>query len=369
MERLKDNSDKSHSELVSQMNWNAEEKVKQENLKRIPKKKKYTIKQKVGASLAAFFTLATPAVVFEALDTLDSDFPVVEKYRDLKELAIETGKDALAEFTKNPNEKTAEAFIGLEIEGLNHVYQNGRWEYVDPNDNLTAGYWDEKEGKFELTSNVLRGDWKGLFVAQNSNKIEDPSPGMWSKNNWNEKIIKIPIPFDIIKGGEIKEIAAYKDILARRIDINNFFGKTLIISNLSDGALIFTPYTPHSAFFGKDGNNCTALFWRGGIRLYILYKDLEQYIGPLEINYTGKNMEVGVPILKVNKEDILTSRFLPNDLLSRKYQIAFIVHGMETQHEPLEKLEFSFENLLRNDKGQFIYFSETLEKTGLEEFK
>lgn len=46
-------------------------------------------------------------------------------------------------------------FTGLEIEGLNHVFQNNRWEYVDSSDGLVAGYWVEKEGRFELTGNVL----------------------------------------------------------------------------------------------------------------------------------------------------------------------------------------------------------------------
>lgn len=281
-------------------------------------------------------------------------------------------------------------FSGLEIEGLNPVFQNGKWEYIDPSDGSVAGYWDEKEGKYEHTADVLRGEWSGLFVSQSleetrSQLAEDEN---WSAGNWNDGEIKVPVPFNIVNGGVIEEIKALGNFIR-----GSKTGKVLGIRELPNGTVIFSPITQEEISFSVRWSDNFAGFdlVKGSIFLSFDFKKTSQCLIPdngypdnpyngLEYVSAHRFLSIGDPLLEVNTNDFLPkiSTALVNPFLSKDYQV--LLTSIEKGEGPIN---FSFENLLRDGKGRFIFINpdskevevmretieEEIKKTMLEEEK
>lgn len=344
-------------------------------------KKKWTTSQKVGAGFGIAIAAGSSTIgVLEFLEALGVDGPVIAKYVELKTLGIETSKEALDKFTKatgikifGAEEKQAvsevkEAFTGLEIQGLNHVWQNGRWEYVDPNDSLVAGYWDNKEGKFELTANELRGEWKGLFVSQSLGEIEKNSKDSsdLTKTNWEKGVIKIPIPFPITDGAKIEKIKSLIDILS---------GKPVFIMGINqiNQSKFYLPLSPETgeASYGYTAGtyaNPDITVSKGSLSLMFNFYKTQQCLIPLngfpdnpyfrgdklDLNFT--RIALGFPFLEVNNEDVITKSFLNriNPLLKNQYQIL-----MQMYVDGNHPVDFSFDNFFQDSKGRFIYLNPT----------
>lgn len=255
-------------------------------------------------------------------------------------------------------------FTGIEINGLNHVWQNGRWEYVDPDDGIVAGFWNEKEGRYEHVADVLRGEWTGLFVSQSleevKNELKDDEE--WTKENWENGKIKIPITFDITKGGIIEEIKAQSNIVR--------FSKPTIaigIRNLSSETVIFSPFPFEntSLSFSWTTNDARFSINKDSISLTFNFKNTSQclildngfpdnpYNAP---EYVGKGRPVflGYPILEVGNNDVLSkiTTAIVNPFLKENYQVLAL-----SSQEGEGPINFSFENLLRDNRGRFVFIA------------
>jgi len=256
-------------------------------------------------------------------------------------------------------------FTGLEIEGLNHVWQNNRWEYVDPNDSLVAGFWSEKEGKYEHTANVLRGEWLGLFVSQSLNEVENQlkKDEEWTIENWESGKIKIPIPFDINSGGTIEEIKTLGAVL--------FGGKLsyrcIGIRDITSKIVVFAPFSPetNSLSFGWSDSGTSIAMGKGSISFDFDFKNTCQCLIPNNMfpgnpyngsEYADANhpLFLGSPILEADQNDILPKNYtrLINPFLKEQYQVLMLSYLPEG-----EPASFSFGNFLRDEKGRFVYIN------------
>lgn len=238
-------------------------------------------------------------------------------------------------------------FTGLEIQGLSHVWQNNRWEYVDPNDSLVAGYWNDKEGKYEHTADILKGEWEGLFVSQSFKEIEKSfkDDSYWTAPNWENGTIKIPIPFDITKGG----------IIEQRI-IPMIRKKSLLIKKLPDGTFILAPFPTQKVGSSRSPSdnsfNGYALI-KGEISVSFITPLAEEQVGP---ELPPFDIKTGDLLVKISSENYfsfntLSNFFAPNFLLEGPYQL--MVDGATPSGQ-----NFSFNNFLKDEGGRFIYLSE-----------
>lgn len=246
-------------------------------------------------------------------------------------------------------QQEAKEFTGLEIDGLNHVWQNNRWEYVDQNDGIVAGFWNEKEGEYEHTAKILRGDWLGLFTAKFSQDIEKMSSQQeWTEENWQSGNIKIPLPFMITKGGTIEEIEtsvlnnraiilAVSDLPAGKTDILSPIGKPEhVLFGPSD------PPTPSSIYLIKGNVELSFLF----ASRQALDQFLDTVMGPdMEIKIGDKLLELTNETISSSKLKLLSPSFNEN-----KYQLLLTNENPKTG----DSLNFSFKNLLTDEKGRFI---------------
>jgi hypothetical protein len=274
--------------------------------------------------------------------------------------------------------ETEVAFTGLEIEGLSHVWQNNRWEYVDSNDGLVAGFWNEKEGKYEHTANVLKGEWKGLFVFSSIKEINNNFKNIeeGGVENWEDGKVHVPIPFEIPKGGIVEEVKALREI------INLSKPKDMIaIKDLPDQANIFSPFLPDVgkiSFTGfsvppEDPDYKVAsvgmMLSKGLFSLNFDFKDSQECLVP-DVDYSSANIVDGVvvynnpdfiqkevvlgtPILKVGMNDLIPKSFLIriNPFLGDGYQVLLSVYSDN------QLSNFNFNNFLRDNKGRFIYIN------------
>ena len=89
------------------------------------------------------------------------------------------------------------AIAGLDLEWNGETDQ---WEYLDPNDDLVAGYWDIEGQRFELLADELRGEWVGLWVEADASVADRVAEDLVrGQPSWL-------VNFDIVKGtGRIKQ--------------------------------------------------------------------------------------------------------------------------------------------------------------------
>lgn len=266
-----------------------------------------------------------------------------------------------------------EEFTGLEFEGLNLVWQNNRWEYVDPNDGTVAGFWNEEKERFELTANELRGEWKGLFVDFHDSEVETKEDEFWDKEKWETGEIKIPIPFELTKGGVIeqkKSSLSLTTIIAGNFDF-------LVVRDLPPGTVFSAPFSvngkrSYGLPLSKD-EPCSLSLIRDSVGISIVFKQAEQWIAKgnpynvkLDIEqggpFTNKDkISLGMPLLAIDKKDNLNESYLTkfNSNLSGDYQLLLMSEAISGN----SRLPISFslsKNLLTDEKGRFIYFKAEL---------
>jgi len=246
-------------------------------------------------------------------------------------------------------QQEAKEFTGLEIESLNHVWQNNRWEYVDPNDGIVAGFWNKKEGKYEHTAKVLKGEWFGLFAPKSSQDVEKMLfQEEWTEENWQSGKIKILLPFMITKGGTIEEIET--NVLNNRATI-------LAVSDLPAGKTdILSPIgQPEGVLFGpSDPPTPSSIYLiKGNVELSFLFASrqaLDQFLDTV----MGPDMEIkiGDKLLELTNETISSSKLKLLSLLldKDKYQLLLTIGNSKTGNA----LNSSFKNLLTDEKGRFI---------------
>jgi len=263
-------------------------------------------------------------------------------------------------------------FTGLEIEGLNHVWQNNRWEYVDPNDSSVAGFWNEKEGKYEHTADVLKGEWKGLFVSQSLEEVrsELKEDKEWTAENWDNGEIKIPLTFDPTKGGIVEKIKALTGIIVAK---KPYF--IMGFRDLPSETIIFLPFSPDDgqALYGFEPleaggiRNPDITLIKEGFHLFFNFKNTEQCLitnndFPDNSNNTQDNSEapfqrlvLGSPFLEVGENEEIDKSLLDriNPFLKNNYQVIMSINYEGEKNN----LGFSFNNLLRDEKGRFVYIN------------
>ena len=252
-------------------------------------------------------------------------------------------------------------FSGLEIEGLETIFQNGRWEYVDQDDGLVAGYWDDKEGRYEHTASILKGEWKGLFVnaieKKNEVRASLKENDNWTIDRWEQGKIKLLLPF------EMKLSVIVEEKKALGIVKEGVIPKVLLVSGLLSDTLIYAPFTVVSDNISirmpNSESSISGLTIDVGNNQPILdiwFKNLEQKIDNDDIEQEEPPIKFGVPFLRVDKDDVLTRKSLIviNPFLKGEYQILFSAFNSNASGLPID---FSFKNLLRDKEGRFIYLN------------
>jgi len=332
------------------INWLKEESGKSDSERKVSKKTEKKIVKKVLAYSATFMILSAGGFITLA-ETGHLPEPAQVWYDTTSEKirAVFGIEEASEEFTNLVEETEPEEFTGLELKGLNHIWQNNRWEYVDPNDSLVAGFWSEKEGKYEHTANVLRGEWLGLFNTKSTQEVEKMlSQEGWIEENWQNGKIKVPLPFMITKGGTIEEIET--NVLNNRATIlavsDLSAGKTDILSPIGQPkGVLFSPSDPPTP--------SSIHLIKGNVELSFLFasrKVLDQFLN----NVMGPDMEIkiGDKLLELTNETISSSRLKLLSLLldKDKYQLLLTIGSSKTGNA----LNFSFKNLLTDEKGRFI---------------
>lgn len=362
---------KSYLEGVSAVKWKEEVP---------PKRKKWSKGKKVGAGIGIALAVSTPVAAMEGLEAIGVNNAVIQKYEDLKRMGLETSKEALDKFTKatgikfgaeekkalSSSTETPEApFTGLEIKGLNHVWQNNRWEYVDPNDNLVAGYWNDKEGRFELTSNVLRGEWNGLFVPKMTADIEKilaekNTDEDWTVEKWESGETKIPIPFMITKGGNIEEVK-----MTIPVPTQGGFRKTtaLLVTDLSLKTTIICPFYQIEGQQGALHPPYLIRFGKGRVVMEFVVpqkNDISYFMNTLmhkidpQTHQTEK-IKLGTPFMELWDSETLSAGYLaPFIVFSENLNKAqLLIECFETGDGYY--INTSLKNFLTDDKGRFIF--------------
>jgi len=268
------------------------------------------------------------------------------------------------EVVDETNSQPEAPFSGLEIEGLNATFQNDKWEYVDPNDGSVVGFWNENEGKYEHTASILKGEWKGLFVSQSLEEVKEKfeDEGEWTVNNWNNGKIKIPLPFDVTKGGLIEEIKAWGNFIR-----GSKTGTVIGISNLPSESIVFSPVPFREWNLLTRIMNDSASFGivEDSVVLNFDFKNTSQclipdngypdnpYNGP-EYTNEYRLLFLGSPILQIKNDEVLpkTSTLIVNPFVSNNFQV--LITATEEDGGPIN---FSFNNLLRDNEGRFIFIN------------
>ena len=335
----------------------------------IPEKVKRKIAKKVAACVSAGIVVSSAGFVVLG-ETGNLPGEVQEWYDETsqpirKMFGIE---EANEELTHLVSEAEPEKFTGLEIEGLNHVWQNNRWEYVDPNDNLVAGFWNEKEGKYEHTADVLKGEWEGLFVSQSLEEVrsELKEDKEWTKENWNNGEIKVPIGFDITKGGVVEEIKALGNVIQ-----GTGAGTVIGIKDLPSGTIVFSPFPSldeTGPSFGWSDNSANFNIDKDSILFSFTFRNTSQCLIPGNgypdnpyngSEYAGKEYPfvLGYPVLEVNNNDILprmpkVATSIVNPFIKENCQVLISANKQEGG-----LISFSLKNFLQDEKGRFIFIS------------
>jgi len=339
--------------------------IKKEIVSKVHKKVQKMIAKKVAACIVAGIIVSSGG--FIALGETGNLPEQVQGWYNKTAGSIRTFlgiEEASEELTHLVSEVESKEFTGLEIEGLNHVWQNNRWEYVDPNDDTVAGFWNEKEGKYEHTADVLKGEWKGLFVSQSlkevRNKLKEDKE--WTAENWNNGETKIPLPFDPTKGGTVEEIKALSNFIR-----GSKTGTVMGIRDLPSETVIFSPlpFEDTGLSFGWSDINASFNIDKDSISLGFNFKKTSQCLildnGYPDSPYNrpeyagkGRPLFLGYPILEVNNDDVLskTATAIINPFLKENYQV--LISSNQKGGGPIS---FSFENLLRDEKGGFIFIA------------
>ncbi|MGB9778794.1 MAG: hypothetical protein ACPLW8_05260 [Candidatus Bathyarchaeales archaeon] len=140
-------------------------------------------------------------------------------------------------------------FGGIKIDGLKEVWngEKGRWEYVDPQDYLVAGFWDEEGERFELTADRLRGRWRGLYVPV----APDESERLFSEA-WGKGEMRFAIPFKLSGPTGQEEIV-------ERITTN---GKSVFcLRYITPGTILYAPFGGRGVKFGNEDTAGIDLIW------------------------------------------------------------------------------------------------------------
>lgn len=256
--------------------------------------------------------------------------------------------------------ETKAPFTGLEIKGLDHIWQNNQWQYIDQKDGSKVGFWDENKEKFVLASDVLKGEWEGLFVQKTPGDIEkmlaEGGEKEWTVENWKSGEIKIPIPFDITKGGKLEQIkVGFFGILtglkATIIGVSDLpsISETIIVSPLShpDGGMVG---------YGGYGAPLSDSYTRGAIGLGFVFAHQESQPFFGELSYDDlEEIKIGTPLLSLKSSDVISSSLfdLIDPLLNDRYQL-FLTAYREREDEG-KSLDITFNNFLADEKGRFIY--------------
>lgn len=354
-EKLADENIKMVKEI--QKGYSSENEISGKVQKKIAKKVAVWISAGIAGSTGVFVGLGeTGNLPGEVQEWYDESAVQIRQM-----FGVEVGSEELSRLVA---ESESKELSGLEIEGLTHVFRNNRWEYIDPNDGTVAGFWNEKEGRYEHVADVLRGEWTGLFVSQPLEEVKDElkDDEEWTKENWENGKIKIPITFDITKGGIIEEIKAQGNIIR--------FSKPTIaigIRNLSSETVIFSPFPFENTSLSFSWTTDDARFSinKDLISLTFNFKNTSQclildngfpdnpYNAP---EYVGKGRPVflGYPILEVGDNDVLSkiTTAIVNPFLKENYQVLAL-----SSQEGEGPINFSFENLLRDDKGRFVFIA------------
>jgi len=332
------------------------------------------VKNKIAKKVTAWISagMVTSTSVFVALGEIGNLPGEVQEWYDetAEQIRVTFGVESAEKLNKEEltsliAESETKKFTGLEIEGLTHVFRNGRWEYIDPNDGLMVGYWDEGKQRYEHTADVLKGEWKGLFVSQPLNEVENQSKkdDEWTIGNWQNGEIKIPIPFNISSGATIEEVKTLGAV---------FFGGKLShrcigIRDITSKIVILAPFSPEtdSLFFGWSDSGTSISIGKGSISFSFDFKNTYQCLIPNNMfpdnPYNGSEYSdashllfLGNPILEAGQNDILSKDYtrLINPFLKEQYQVLMLSYSPDG-----EPTSFSFENLLRDDKGRFVFIN------------
>jgi len=234
-------------------------------------------------------------------------------------------------FTPKPEVPKEEV---LQIEGLDLIWnsEKKRWEYVDPQDGLMAGYWNNQEKRFELTADRLRGEWQGLYVPGTLSETKAVFQKTW---NHGQGEIKLPLPLEF-KKGEIVEDKGFVPLLCFR--------------NIPSGTVIYAPFDGRivrgaSVLVATGEKDAIIdLIWQEEDFCHtISFKSFEDYLGP-----KGGQVKAGTPLVRLS--DKLQSPLLPG---WRRYQL--ILGSTDANDE--KAFGLSLANLQRDEKGRFVYLS------------
>jgi hypothetical protein len=259
-------------------------------------------------------------------------------------------------------------FNGLNIEGLKPVFQNGRWEYLCYNDNSIVGYWNENRGRYEHTAEVLKSEWKGLYKKTTLEEVREQlaDNDELTLNNWENGGIKLPIPFNISKGGTIKKIKAITPVILAKAPFSMMGFK-----DLPSGTIIFSPFSPDNGMVSYgykplENNNVKypdISFIKERLSLLFNFRNPEECLIPnndfpnnlIEGQEEFERIVLGYPFLEIEQSEEIEKSYLNriNPFIKENFQVIMMANltGEEIN------LDFSFNNFLRDDKGRFIYIA------------
>jgi hypothetical protein len=176
----------------------------------------------------------------------------------------------------------------LSISGLDLEWNNkeGRWEYLDPDDGLVAGYWSVEKNRFELLADEIRGEWVGLWVeADNSVTSEVAEDLKQGKYSWL-------VNFDIVGGG-----GRIREVLAK---LSKKPGSTwLVVYDLEPGIEFKTPF--EALMFDSGGT-----FWGEKVKAVNIKPDHDALgiffddINPNDYIYSGFSVPEGTVFYRSN---------------------------------------------------------------------
>jgi len=326
--------------------------------KAIEKQKKLIAKKIAACVTSGIIASTTTFIAFGEMGKLPGH---VQEWYDETAMAIR-GIFGIEEKQATPETQTSltveseveTPFTGLEIKGLDHIWQNNQWEYIDQKDDSMVGFWDENKDRFVLTSEVLKGEWEGLFVPKTPGDVEkmlaEGGEKEWTIENWENGEIKIPIPFLITRGGTIEQA----EIGGRGV-FKAFKSTILAVSDLpqTSETNIFSPFSCMEGSTGMGGgplNQSPDLSYKKGeISLDFVFTHMDDAVFTDES--TGDNVKIGANLLRLTGDDIISSPWLEmlNPSLDGRCQL--LMQVIKPGGYPLD---ITFNNLLTDEEGRFI---------------
>jgi len=203
-------------------------------------------------------------------------------------------------------QKDIKEFGGLNIKGLDVVYRNAKWVYLDPIDNSMIGYWDNTEGQVIINSKVLKGEWEELFVGKTPEEIETYLAKVgeveWNYENWSTGKIKLPLPLEISSSIIIENEAIFMFFKGLPKDV-----ETQVYCPIPD---------VDSSIFPKDfnGENGGFALLKGDIKVDF---DCSNRNDIITSKKETKNFKIGYPLLKIDGNDAFEEYELFKELESK----------------------------------------------------